>query len=36
MIEPPSEADRPWTLKNLLSPGFSRILAPSDGGSADF
>lgn len=36
MIEPPSEADRPWTLTNLLSPGFSRVLAPSGGDSADF
>lgn len=36
MIEPPSKADRPPTLKNLLSPRFSRFLAPSDGYSADF
>lgn len=36
MIEPPREADRPWTLTNLLSSGFSRVLAPSGGDSADF
>ena len=36
MIEIPSEADRPLTLKNLQSPEFSTFLAPSDGDSADF
>lgn len=36
MIETPSEADRPLTLKNLQSPEFSTFLAPSDGDSADF
>lgn len=29
-----SEADRPLTLKNQMSPGFSRVLAPSDSDSA--
>ncbi len=36
MIELPSEADRPLTLKNLLSPGISKFLTPSESDSADF